>query len=186
VEILEAGIEDEVQVKRLWHSISMKEAKKTFKEQVVKLMKYDQQLSVYSVLIDSDESGSILVPKIEICRRSYHILVDDGFPPEIHYFRPKFIFAISHRHWRAQPLWLIYRCYGTLLGVASHIRPKVGGVSNVFFIRWNQSCTWSHSHSCFSYIATQQCMTMGISECNGNCLMKHPIKNLEMPLKMPY
>jgi 5-methyltetrahydrofolate--homocysteine methyltransferase len=76
-EILEAGLKC-TQGKSIVNSISLKEGEKTFKEQA----KLIQNYGAAAVVMAFDEKGQAATKedKVRICKRAYHILVDDiGF-----------------------------------------------------------------------------------------------------------
>src|SRR5271168_5000948 len=91
-EVIEAGLKC-VQGKAIVNSISMKEGVAPFKQYARLIRRY----GAAAVVMAFDEKGQAdtYERKIEICRRSYDILVDEvGFPPEDIIFDPN-IFAIA-------------------------------------------------------------------------------------------
>lgn len=91
-EIIEAGLKV-IQGKGVVNSISLKEGESTFVEQAQKIKFYGAAV----VVMAFDESGQAdnLDRRIQICERSYRILVDQvGFPPEDIIFDPN-IFPVA-------------------------------------------------------------------------------------------
>ncbi|MFQ3187556.1 MAG: 5-methyltetrahydrofolate--homocysteine methyltransferase [Marinomonas primoryensis] len=158
-EILEAGLKW-VQGKGVVNSISMKEGEENFKEQARKLMKYGAAVIVMA--FDSDGQADTRARKIEICRRSYHILVDEvGFPPEDIIFDPN-IFAIAtgieeHNRYALD----FIEATGDITRELPYAKVS-GGVSNVSFSFRGNNPVREAIHTVFLYHAIQQGMTMGI------------------------
>ncbi len=158
-EILEAGLKW-VQGKGVVNSISMKEGEENFKEQARKLMKYGAAVIVMA--FDSEGQADTRARKIEICRRSYHILVDEvGFPPEDIIFDPN-IFAIAtgieeHNRYALD----FIEATGDITRELPYAKIS-GGVSNVSFSFRGNNPVREAIHTVFLYHAIKQGMTMGI------------------------
>lgn len=158
-EILEAGLKW-IQGKGVVNSISIKEGEEKFKEQARKLMKYGAAVIVMAF----DEAGQADTRerKIEICRRSYHILVDEvGFPPEDIIFDPN-IFAIAtgieeHNRYALD----FIEATGDITRELPYAKVS-GGVSNVSFSFRGNNPVREAIHAVFLYHAIKQGMTMGI------------------------
>ncbi|HID00602.1 MAG TPA: methionine synthase, partial [Piscirickettsiaceae bacterium] len=90
-DVLEAGMKC-VQGKGIINSISLKEGEEKFLEQARKIREY----GFAAIVMAFDEAGQAdtFERKIEICKRSYDLLVADGFPPEDIIFDPN-IFAVA-------------------------------------------------------------------------------------------
>jgi 5-methyltetrahydrofolate--homocysteine methyltransferase len=157
--IIEAGLKC-VQGKSVINSISMKEGEAEFINHARLARRYGAAVIVMAF----DEAGQAdtLARKVEICTRSYHILVDRvGFPPEDIIFDPN-IFAIAtgieeHNN------------YGVDFIEATRIIKQTlpyakisGGVSNVSFSFRGNEPIREAIHSAFLYHAVQAGMTMGI------------------------
>ncbi len=90
--VIEAGLKC-VQGKCIVNSISMKEGIPAFIEHAKKARRYGAAVVVMA--FDEDGQADTIERKVEICKRSYDILVNDvGFPPEDIIFDPN-IFAIA-------------------------------------------------------------------------------------------
>ncbi len=158
-EILEAGLKW-VQGKGVVNSISMKEGEEKFKEQARKLMKYGAAVIVMA--FDEVGQADTRERKIEICRRSYHILVDEvGYPPEDIIFDPN-IFAIAtgieeHNRYALD----FIEATGDITRELPYAKVS-GGVSNVSFSFRGNNPVREAIHAVFLYHAIQQGMTMGI------------------------
>src|ERR1700761_2489635 len=88
-EVIEAGLKC-IQGKGIVNSISLKEGEEKFKEQARKILSY----GAATVVMAFDETGQAdsLARRIEICKRSYDILVNEvGFPPQDIIFDPNIL-----------------------------------------------------------------------------------------------
>ena len=90
-EVIEEGLKN-VQGKAVVNSISLKEGEDTFLAQAKKIMRYGAATVVMA--FDEDGQADTAARKIEICRRSYALLTQAGFPPEDIIFDPN-IFAVA-------------------------------------------------------------------------------------------
>jgi 5-methyltetrahydrofolate--homocysteine methyltransferase len=91
-EIIEAGLKV-VQGKSVVNSISLKEGESTFIEQARKVRLYGA--AVIIMAFDEEGQADNLERRIQICERSYRILVDQvKFPPEDIIFDPN-IFPVA-------------------------------------------------------------------------------------------
>ncbi|AEF54825.1 methionine synthase [Marinomonas posidonica] len=158
-EILEAGLKW-IQGKGVVNSISIKEGEEKFKEQAKKLMKYGAAVIVMAF----DEAGQADTRqrKIEICRRSYKILVEEiGFPAQDIIFDPN-IFAIAtgieeHNRYALD----FIEATGDITRELPYAKVS-GGVSNVSFSFRGNNPVREAIHAVFLYHAIKQGMTMGI------------------------
>ena len=90
--VIEAGLKC-VQGKSIVNSISLKEGEKLFLEQAKKVLRYGAAVVVMA--FDEKGQADTTARKVDICTRSYRLLVDKvGFPPEDIIFDPN-IFAIT-------------------------------------------------------------------------------------------
>src|SRR5690349_13813178 len=157
--VIEAGLKC-VQGKCIINSISLKEGEAEFIEHAKLARRYGAAVIVMAF----DESGQADTKerKVEICTRSYRILVDQvGFPPEDIIFDPN-VFAIAtgideHNN------------YGVDFIEATRIIKQTlpyakisGGVSNVSFSFRGNEPVREAIHSAFLYHAAKAGMTMGI------------------------
>ncbi|SBS34483.1 Methionine synthase [Marinomonas spartinae] len=158
-DILEAGLKW-IQGKGVVNSISMKEGEDNFREQAKKLMKYGAAVIVMA--FDELGQADTRERKIEICRRSYKILVDEvGFPPEDIIFDPN-IFAIAtgieeHNRYALD----FIEATGDITRELPYAKVS-GGVSNVSFSFRGNNPVREAIHAVFLYHAIKQGMTMGI------------------------
>ena len=157
--IIEAGLKC-VQGKSIVNSISLKEGEQNFIKYATLVRKY----GAAAVVMAFDEAGQAdtYQRKIDICKRSYDILVNQvGFPPEDIIFDPN-IFAIAtgieeHNNYAVD---FIQAC--------AWIRKNLpyakisGGVSNVSFSFRGNEPVREAIHTVFLYHAIKAGMNMGI------------------------
>lgn len=158
-EIIEAGLKC-VQGKPIVNSISMKEGEDAFRHHAKLCMRYGAAIIVMAF----DEAGQAdtFARKIEICKRSYDILVNEvGFPPEDIIFDPN-IFAVAtgieeHNNYAVDFIeatrWIKDNLPHAMIS---------GGVSNVSFSFRGNNPVREAIHSVFLYYAIKEGMTMGI------------------------
>ncbi|WP_119677820.1 methionine synthase [Indioceanicola profundi] len=157
--VIEAGLKN-VQGKAIVNSISLKEGEAEFVKYAKKIRRYGAAV----VVMAFDETGQADTRdrKVEICKRSYDILVDKvGFPPEDIIFDPN-VFAVAtgieeHNNYAVdfiEATAIIRRqCPGC------HIS---GGLSNVSFSFRGNNTVRAAMHSVFLYHAIPAGMDMGI------------------------
>jgi len=158
-EIIEAGLKC-VQGKPIVNSISLKEGEKNFIRYATLVKKY----GAAAVVMAFDEKGQAdtYARKVEICQRSYDILINQvGFPPEDIIFDPN-IFAIAtgieeHDNYAVD-----------FIEATRWIRQNLpyakisGGVSNVSFSFRGNEPVREAIHTVFLYHAIKAGMNMGI------------------------
>lgn len=158
-EIIEAGLQN-VQGKSIVNSISLKEGKQQFIEQATKILNYGAAVIVMA--FDEVGQADSYERRIEICEKSYRILVDKvGFPPQDIIFDPNiFPVATGMEEHRKNALdffratrWIRENLPG------AHIS---GGVSNVSFSFRGNNTVREAMHSAFLYHAINEGMDMGI------------------------
>ena len=158
-EIIEAGLQN-VQGKSVVNSISLKEGEQQFIEQATKILNYGAAVIVMAF----DEAGQAdsYERRVEICEKSYRILVDKvGFPPQDIIFDPNiFPVATGMEEHRKNALdffratrWIRENLPG------AHVS---GGVSNVSFSFRGNNAVREAMHSAFLYHAINEGMDMGI------------------------
>jgi len=158
-EIIEAGLKV-TQGKSIVNSISLKEGEENFVKYAKKVKRYGAAVIVMA--FDEVGQADTYERRIEICKRSYDILVDNvGFPPEDIIFDPN-IFPVAtgmeeHRK-NALDFFLATKWIRTNLPHA-HVS---GGVSNVSFSFRGNDKVREAMHSAFLYHAIQHGMDMGI------------------------
>lgn len=158
-EIIEAGLKC-IQGKGVVNSISLKEGEKKFIYQAKKIHQYGAAVIVMA--FDENGQADSYERRIEICERSYRILVDKvGFPPQDIIFDPN-IFPVAtgmeeHNN-NALDFFRATRWIRENLPGA-HVS---GGVSNVSFSFRGNDPVREAMHSAFLYHAINEGMDMGI------------------------
>ena len=157
-EVIEEGLKN-VQGKAVVNSISLKEGEDTFLAQAKKIMRYGAATVVMA--FDEDGQADTAARKIEICRRSYALLTQAGFPPEDIIFDPN-IFAVAtgiedHDNYAVDFIDAVRMIKDEL----PHARVS-GGVSNISFSFRGNEPVREAMHSVFLYHAIKAGMDMGI------------------------
>ena len=158
-EIIEAGLQV-VQGKCVVNSISLKEGEAAFIEQAQKIRRYGAAVIVMA--FDEQGQADTYDRRIEICKRSYELLVDRvQFPPQDIIFDPN-IFPVAtgmeeHRT-NALDFFKATRWIREHLPYAN----VSGGVSNVSFSFRGNNRVREAMHAAFLYHGIQHGMTMGI------------------------
>lgn len=158
-EIIEAGLKV-AQGKSVVNSISLKEGEENFIRQAKLIKKYGAAVIVMA--FDEIGQADTYERRIEICKRSYDVLVNKvGFPAEDIIFDPN-IFPVAtgmeeHRR-NAVDFFRATKWIKENLPYAS----VSGGVSNVSFSFRGNDRVREAMHSAFLYHAVNHGMTMGI------------------------
>jgi 5-methyltetrahydrofolate--homocysteine methyltransferase len=158
-EIIEAGLKV-IQGKGVVNSISLKEGETTFIHHAKLIKRYGAAVIVMA--FDENGQADTYERRIEICKRSYDILVDQvGFPAEDIIFDPNiFPVATGMDEHKLNAL--------DFFKATEWIRENLpyanisGGVSNVSFSFRGNDKVREAMHSAFLYHAIQHGMTMGI------------------------
>jgi 5-methyltetrahydrofolate--homocysteine methyltransferase len=158
-EIIEAGLKV-VQGKSVVNSISLKEGEAQFVHHAKLVKRYGAALIVMA--FDEQGQADNYERRIEICKRSYNILVDKvGFQPQDIIFDPN-IFPVAtgmeEHKLNALDFFQATKWIKENLPYA-HVS---GGVSNVSFSFRGNNKVREAMHSAFLYHAIQHGMTMGI------------------------
>jgi 5-methyltetrahydrofolate--homocysteine methyltransferase len=158
-EIIEAGLKV-VQGKGVVNSISLKEGEETFIHHTKLIKRYGA--AVIIMAFDENGQADTYERRIEICKRSYDILVDKvGFPAEDIIFDPN-IFPVAtgmeEHKLNAVDFFRATKWIRENLPYAN----VSGGVSNVSFSFRGNDKVREAMHSAFLYHAIQNGMTMGI------------------------
>ena len=158
-EIIEAGLQC-IQGKSIVNSISLKEGEASFINQAQKIRAYGAAVIVMA--FDEIGQADSYERRIEICKRSYDILVEKvNFNPQDIIFDPN-IFPVAtgmeeHRqnalHFFKATRWIRENLPG------AHVS---GGVSNVSFSFRGNNTVREAMHSAFLYHAIREGMDMGI------------------------
>ncbi|WP_282041761.1 methionine synthase [Winogradskyella flava] len=158
-EIIEAGLQV-AQGKCVVNSISLKEGESEFKRQAKLVKRYGAAVIVMA--FDEDGQADTYERRIEICKRSYDILVNDvKFPPQDIIFDPN-IFPVAtgmeeHRR-NALDFFKATKWIRENLPYAN----VSGGVSNVSFSFRGNNVVREAMHSSFLYHAIKNGMNLGI------------------------
>lgn len=158
-EIIEAGLKV-VQGKAVVNSISLKEGKETFMHHAKLIKRYGAAVIVMA--FDEDGQADTYERRIEICKRSYDILVNEvHFPAQDIIFDPN-IFPVAtgmdEHKLNALDFFRATKWIRENLPYAN----ISGGVSNVSFSFRGNDTVREAMHSAFLYHAIQNGMTMGI------------------------
>jgi 5-methyltetrahydrofolate--homocysteine methyltransferase len=158
-EIIEAGLKV-VQGKSVVNSISLKEGEEAFIHHAKLIKKYGAAVIVMA--FDEDGQADTYERRIEICKRSYDVLVDKvGFPAQDIIFDPN-IFPVAtgmdEHKLNALDFFRATKWIRENLPYAN----VSGGVSNVSFSFRGNDKVREAMHSAFLYHAIQNGMTMGI------------------------
>lgn len=158
-EIIEAGLKV-VQGKCVVNSISLKEGEETFIRQAKTIRRYGAAVIVMAF----DEAGQAdtLERRIDICKRSYDILVEKvQFPPEDIIFDPNvFPVATGMEEHKLNALDF-FKSTEWIRKNLPHAHVS-GGVSNVSFSFRGNNRVREAMHSAFLYHGIQHGMSMGI------------------------
>ncbi|TXE06835.1 methionine synthase [Gelidibacter salicanalis] len=158
-EIIEAGLKV-VQGKSVVNSISLKEGEETFIKQAKLVKRYGAAVIVMA--FDEDGQADTFERRIEICKRSYDILVDTvKFPAQDIIFDPNiFPVATGMDEHRLNALDF----FRATKWIREHLpyANVSGGVSNVSFSFRGNNVVREAINSAFLYHAIQHGMNMGI------------------------
>lgn len=157
--VIEAGLKC-LQGKGIVNSISLKEGEDKFREQAKKILSY----GAATVVMAFDEQGQAdnYERRIEICKRSYDILVKEiGFPPQDIIFDPNILTVATgleeHNNYAVD-----------FINATRWIKENLpfakvsGGVSNISFSFRGNNVVREAMHSAFLYHAIKAGMDMGI------------------------
>jgi 5-methyltetrahydrofolate--homocysteine methyltransferase len=157
--VLEAGLKC-VQGKSIVNSISLKEGEETFKERARTVRQYGAAVVVMA--FDENGQADTLEKRIEICQRSYDILVNEvGFPAEDIIFDPNILTVGTgmeeHRNYALDFIEAVRWIKQNLPGALTS-----GGVSNISFSFRGNDVVREAMHSAFLYHAIRAGLDMGI------------------------
>jgi 5-methyltetrahydrofolate--homocysteine methyltransferase len=157
--VIEAGLKC-LQGKGIVNSISLKEGEDKFKEYARKILSY----GAATVVMAFDEQGQAdsYERRIEICKRSYDILVDEvGFPPQDIIFDPNILTVATgleeHNNYAVD----FIKATKWIKENLPHAKVS-GGVSNISFSFRGNNKVREAMHSAFLYHAIKAGMDMGI------------------------
>ncbi|TRW26381.1 DUF559 domain-containing protein [Flavobacterium zepuense] len=158
-EIIEAGLKV-AQGKSIVNSISLKEGEENFIAQANKVKRYGAAVIVMAF----DEAGQAdtYQRRIDICKRSYDVLVDKvGFPAEDIIFDPNIFPVATGMEEHRQNAVDFFRATKWIRQNLPYAHVS-GGVSNVSFSFRGNDKVREAMHSSFLYHAIQHGMDMGI------------------------
>jgi 5-methyltetrahydrofolate--homocysteine methyltransferase len=157
--VIEAGLKC-LQGKGIVNSISLKEGEDKFREYARKILSY----GAATVVMAFDEKGQAdsYERRIEICKRSYDILVDEvGFPPQDIIFDPNILTVATgleeHNNYAVD----FIKATKWIKENLPHAKVS-GGVSNISFSFRGNNRVREAMHSAFLYHAIKAGMDMGI------------------------
>jgi 5-methyltetrahydrofolate--homocysteine methyltransferase len=158
-EIIEAGLKV-IQGKGVVNSISLKEGEEKFIEYAKKIKRYGAAVIVMA--FDEKGQADTYERRIEICKRSYDVLVDEvGFPAQDIIFDPNIFPVATGMEEHKLNALDFFRATKWIRENLPHAHIS-GGVSNVSFSFRGNDKVREAMHSAFLYHAIQNGMTMGI------------------------
>ncbi|MGE0182558.1 MAG: methionine synthase [Parvularculaceae bacterium] len=179
-EVIEEGLKN-VQGKAIVNSISLKEGEAPFFDHARKIMRYGAAVVVMA--FDEKGQADTAARKIEICERSYRLLVDTlGFPPDDIIFDPN-IFAVAtgieeHDNYAVDFINATRAIKERLPGARVS-----GGVSNISFSFRGNEPVREAMHSVFLYHAIKAGMDMGIVNAGQLAIYDEIPKSLREPVE---
>lgn len=158
-EIIEAGLQV-VQGKCVVNSISLKEGEDTFVAQAKKIRRYGAAVIVMA--FDEKGQADTLARRIEICKRSYDILVKEvQFPPQDIIFDPNIFPVATGMEEHKNNALDFFQATQWIRENLPHAHVS-GGVSNVSFSFRGNNTVREAMHAAFLYHGIKHGMTMGI------------------------
>lgn len=158
-EIIEAGLKV-IQGKGVVNSISLKEGEETFIHHAKLIKRYGAAVIVMA--FDENGQADTYERRIEICKRSYDILVDKvGFPAEDIIFDPNIFPVATGMEEHKLNALDFFKATKWIRENLPYVNVS-GGVSNVSFSFRGNDKVREAMHSAFLYHAIQNGMTMGI------------------------
>nr|WP_298661024.1 methionine synthase [uncultured Flavobacterium sp.] len=158
-EIIEAGLKV-IQGKGVVNSISLKEGEEKFIEYAKKIKRYGAAVIVMA--FDENGQADTYERRIEICKRSYDVLVDKvGFPAQDIIFDPNIFPVATGMEEHKLNALDFFRATKWIRENLPHAHIS-GGVSNVSFSFRGNDKVREAMHSAFLYHAIKNGMTMGI------------------------
>ena len=158
-EIIEAGLKV-VQGKCVVNSISLKEGEEIFIQQAKTIRRYGAAVIVMA--FDENGQADTLDRRIEICKRSYEVLVEKvNFPPEDIIFDPNVFPVATGMDEHKLNAVDFFKSAKWIRENLPHAHVS-GGVSNVSFSFRGNNRVREAMHSAFLYHGIQHGMNMGI------------------------
>ncbi|MGB0274104.1 MAG: methionine synthase [Flavobacteriaceae bacterium] len=158
-EIIEAGLQV-VQGKCVVNSISLKEGEDAFVAQAKKIRRYGAAVIVMA--FDENGQADTLERRIEICKRSYEVLVNKvNFPPQDIIFDPNIFPVATGMEEHKTNALDFFQATKWIRENLPHAHVS-GGVSNVSFSFRGNNRVREAMHAAFLYHGIKHGMTMGI------------------------
>ena len=158
-EIIEAGLQV-VQGKCVVNSISLKEGEDAFVAQAKKIRRYGAAVIVMA--FDENGQADTLERRIEICKRSYEVLVNKvNFPPQDIIFDPNIFPVATGMEEHKTNALDFFQATKWIRENLPHAHVS-GGVSNVSFSFRGNNTVREAMHAAFLYHGIKHGMTMGI------------------------
>ncbi|MCQ0110616.1 methionine synthase [Zhouia amylolytica] len=158
-EIIEAGLKV-VQGKSIVNSISLKEGEEEFIQRAKQIKRYGAAVIVMA--FDEVGQADTYERRIEICKRSYDVLVEKvNFPPEDIIFDPNIFPVATGMDEHRKNAIDFFRATKWIRENLPHAHVS-GGVSNVSFSFRGNNAVREAMHSAFLYHAIKNGMDMGI------------------------
>lgn len=158
-EIIEAGLQV-VQGKCVVNSISLKEGEDVFIAQAKKIRRYGAAVIVMA--FDENGQADSFERRIEICKRSYDILVNDvHFPPQDIIFDPNIFPVATGMEEHKSNALDFFQATKWIRENLPHAHIS-GGVSNVSFSFRGNNTVREAMHASFLYHGIKHGLTMGI------------------------
>ncbi len=157
--VIEAGLKC-IQGKGIVNSISLKEGEEQFRKQAKLIRRYGAAV----VVMAFDETGQAdnFERRIEICQRSYRILVEEvGFPPEDIIFDPNILTIATGMEEHNRYALDFIEAVSWIKENLPHAKVS-GGVSNISFSFRGNNPVREAMHSAFLYHAIRAGLDMGI------------------------
>jgi len=157
--VIEAGLKC-VQGKAVVNSISLKEGEAKFIEQARRIRQYGAAV----VVMAFDENGQAdgYARKVEICTRSYRLLVDKvQFPPQDIIFDPNILTVATGIDEHNDYANAFIQATKTIKATLPHAKVS-GGISNISFSFRGNNVIREAMHSAFLFHAIQAGLDMGI------------------------
>ncbi|MFC6222347.1 methionine synthase [Hymenobacter artigasi] len=156
--VLEAGLKC-VQGKSIVNSISLKEGEELFLQRARTVRQYGAAMVVMA--FDEDGQADSLERRMEICQRSYDLLMGIDFPPTDIIFDPNILIVGTgmeeHRNYAIDFIESVRWIKATLPGALTS-----GGVSNISFSFRGNDVVREAMHTAFLYHAIRAGLDMGI------------------------
>jgi 5-methyltetrahydrofolate--homocysteine methyltransferase len=156
--VIEAGLQS-LSGKGIVNSISMKEGEESFLEQARKVRDYGAAVIVMA--FDEQGQADVFQRKIEVCKRAYDLLIQDGFPAEDIIFDPNILTIGTGIE--------EHRTYGLdFLEATEWIKHNLpfarvsGGISNLSFAFRGNQLVRGALHSVFLFHALKRGLDMAI------------------------